>query len=77
MNYLYRLMKDKIWLPTMKRKTHQSSKTIVTIVIIFDYDDTLFCTSYVAPTGVTTDEKKPEPFVLEILKRISKLVVFL
>ena len=45
-NFLRKLTYNKIWLtPAEKPKSHQS-------VIIFDWDDTLLCTSFLNPTGL-------------------------
>eukprot|EP00826_Nyctotherus_ovalis_P042698 TRINITY_DN4430_c0_g2_i11.p1 TRINITY_DN4430_c0_g2~~TRINITY_DN4430_c0_g2_i11.p1 ORF type:complete len:177 (-),score=62.52 TRINITY_DN4430_c0_g2_i11:333-863(-) len=75
MNYLYKLMTRKVWLPTMHRKTHETSTPILTLVIIFDYDDTLFCTSHVAPNGIESTEKQLDAKVERTLDKISRLVV--
>ncbi len=44
--YIYSLIKNKIWIPG-KNKRNVDFNTI----IIFDWDDTLFATSYIAPDG--------------------------
>ena len=44
-NFLSKLTYQKIWLtPTDKPKLHESA-------IIFDWDDTLLCTSFISPNG--------------------------
>lgn len=45
-DYIYSLIKNKIWIPG-KDKRNVDFNTI----IIFDWDDTLFATSYIAPDG--------------------------
>ena len=43
--YIAKLITKKVWVPSQKEKTHNS-------LIIFDWDDTLLCTSFLAPNGV-------------------------
>jgi len=45
-NFLSKLTYNKIWLtPSQKPKMYET-------VIIFDWDDTILCTSFINPTGV-------------------------
>lgn len=45
-NFLSKLTYQKIWLtPLEKPKLHETA-------IIFDWDDTLLCTSFISPTGI-------------------------
>ena len=44
-NYLSKLAYQKVWLtPMQKPKTHETA-------IIFDWDDTILCTSFINPSG--------------------------
>jgi len=53
-NYLMKLAYNKVWLlPENRPKAHQTA-------IIFDWDDTLLCTSFLVPTGYIDDEPIPE-----------------
>lgn len=48
-NLLSRLTYEKIWLtPMQKPKPYETA-------IIFDWDDTLLCTSFISPNGVYQD----------------------
>eukprot|EP00831_Metopus_contortus_P066587 TRINITY_DN5939_c0_g1_i1.p1 TRINITY_DN5939_c0_g1~~TRINITY_DN5939_c0_g1_i1.p1 ORF type:complete len:357 (-),score=65.06 TRINITY_DN5939_c0_g1_i1:23-1093(-) len=58
MKYLHSLMMKNILLPEfMKQKNHQT-------VVIFDWDDTLLCTSYLNPTGIMEDK----PIITELTR---------
>jgi len=70
-SYINKLITTKIWQPSKKEKKHNT-------LIIFDWDDTLLCTSYLTPTGVFNEEfelsekdkeriMKLENYVLKIL----------
>jgi hypothetical protein len=50
-SYIAKLIYKKVWQPTIKEKSHNS-------LIIFDWDDTLLCTSFLTPNGVFTDDIK-------------------
>jgi hypothetical protein len=66
--YLNRLAQEKVWLlPNQKPKTHQTW-------IIFDWDDTLICTTFLNPNGVANDDPVPEEY-LEFLKKLQELVI--
>ena len=68
---LSKLTYKKIWLtPCEKPSTHQS-------VIIFDWDDTLLCTSFLNPSGFAGNEKSITSAVLAYLKRLEESVVTL
>ena len=48
-SYLSKLTYQKVWLtPSEKPKSHETA-------IIFDWDDTLLCTSFINPNGVSED----------------------
>ncbi len=42
--YIAKLITKKVWIPEIKSKTHNS-------LIIFDWDDTLLCTTFLTPKG--------------------------
>ena len=44
-SYISKLICKKVWMPSQKEKTHNS-------LIIFDWDDTLLCTTFLTPGGV-------------------------
>lgn len=44
-SYISKLICKKVWMPSQKEKTHNS-------LIIFDWDDTLLCTSFLTPNGI-------------------------
>ena len=44
-SYIAKLISKKIWQPTIKEKNHNS-------IFIFDWDDTLLCTSFLTPNGI-------------------------
>ena len=51
-NFLSRLTYNGIWLtPALKPKPYET-------VIIFDWDDTILCTSFINPTGVFNPNQK-------------------
>ena len=50
-SYIAKLITKKVWTPSQKEKTHNS-------LIIFDWDDTLLCTSFLTPNGVYDENIK-------------------
>lgn len=50
--YIYSLIKNKIWDPKNKRNDQFNT------IVILDWDDTLFCSSYLFPQGCFEDEIK-------------------
>lgn len=50
-SYMTKLICTKVWKPSIKEKTHNS-------LIIFDWDDTLLCTSFLTPNGVFNEDMK-------------------
>lgn len=50
-SYIAKLICKKVWTPSQKEKTHNS-------LIIFDWDDTLLCTSFLTPNGVYDETLK-------------------
>jgi hypothetical protein len=62
--YLNKLTQKKVWLlPSDKPKTHQTC-------IIFDWDDTILCTTYLNPNGYATNDPVPEAYY-PILKKLE------
>jgi hypothetical protein len=65
---LSKLTYQKIWLtPCEKPSSHQT-------VIIFDWDDTLLCTSFLNPTGYDDEDKILCPIIESHLKRLEDAV---
>lgn len=50
-SYIAKLICKKVWVPSHKEKTHNS-------IIIFDWDDTLLCTTFISPNGVFNENMK-------------------
>ena len=66
--FLQKLAQERIWmLPNEKPKSHQSC-------IIFDWDDTLICTSFLNPNGVANDDPVPESYQ-EFLSKLEEVVI--
>ena len=66
-NYIARLVCNNIWQPKNKQKNHNS-------IIIFDWDDTLLCTTFLTPNGIFYDNLKIEKTGLEKIARLESLV---
>ena len=47
--YINKLISSNAWQPLKKEKTHNT-------IFIYDWDDTLLCTSYLTPCGLFNDE---------------------
>lgn len=63
--FLSRLTYDKIWLtPAQKPKNYETA-------IIFDWDDTILCTSFINPTGVFNPNQKIAPDVMKQIKMLE------
>jgi hypothetical protein len=66
--FLNKLTQQKVWLlPSQKPKSHQSC-------IIFDWDDTLLCTTFLNPNGYATNDPVPNSFIGFLLK-LEKVVI--
>lgn len=65
-NYITRLICNNIWLPNNKEKNHNS-------IIIFDWDDTLLCTTFLTPNGIFYDNIKIEKKDLEKITKLESL----
>jgi hypothetical protein len=62
-SYIAKLIYKKVW-PTEKEKDHNS-------LIIFDWDDTLLCTSFLTPNGIFTDDIKISDKDIEKIKKLE------
>lgn len=65
-SYLAKLIYRNIWQPTKKQKDHNS-------LIIFDWDDTLLCTSFLTPNGIFLDNMRLDRQENEKLKQLDAL----
>lgn len=66
--YIMMLMKNKIWIPGSKAVNFNS-------IIIFDWDDTLFCTSYLTPHGVFEEDTELSDQDLELIAKLEFCVL--
>jgi hypothetical protein len=65
-DFLSKLTYNKVWLtPNEKPKSYET-------VIIFDWDDTILCTSFINPTGTFDPKQKISAHVMEQLKNLEK-----
>jgi hypothetical protein len=62
-SYITKLIYNKVWEPINKPKHHNT-------LIIFDWDDTLLCTTFLTPNGVFNENTR---FSEKELEKISKL----
>jgi hypothetical protein len=67
-SYINKLITTKIWQPSKKEKKHNT-------MIIFDWDDTLLCTSYLTPTGIFNEEFELSEKDKEKLAKLEDYVV--
>ena len=66
--YYEKLVINKIWQPDKKEKTHNT-------IFFFDWDDTLMCTSFLAPNGqFSGNDLRMNPKDREKLKNLDSLV---
>lgn len=65
--YLTKLIQNKIWNPTEKKSIHNS-------LIIFDWDDTLLCTSFLTPHGIFREDIKISDENSQKIKKLDDLV---
>jgi len=63
-SYIAKLIYKKIWQPNLKVKDHNS-------LIIFDWDDTLLCTSFLTPNGVFSEDTKISDKEIEKIKKLE------
>jgi hypothetical protein len=63
-NYIAKLIYKQIWQPSKKEKNHNS-------LIIFDWDDTLLCTSFLTPNGIYREDLKITDKDLEKLAKLE------
>lgn len=70
-NYIAKLIYKQIWEPSKKPKNHNS-------IIIFDWDDTLLCTSFITPNGIYKDDselcEKDKEMISQLEISVSKLL---
>lgn len=65
--YLNKLTQKRVWLvPREKPRTHQTR-------IIFDWDDTLLCTTFLNPNGYATNDPVPRAYNAFLMK-LEKVV---
>jgi hypothetical protein len=65
--YLNKLAQKRVWLvPSEKPKSHQTC-------VIFDWDDTLLCTSFLNPNGYANNDPVPSNY-LGFLMKLEKVV---
>jgi len=69
-SYISQLISSKIWQPNKKEKRHNT-------MIIFDWDDTLLCTSYLTPTGIFSDDFELTERDKEKIQKLEVIVVHL
>lgn len=63
-SYIAKLIYKKVWQPSVKQKDHNT-------LIIFDWDDTLLCTSFLTPNGVFTEDTRISDKDLEKIKKLE------
>jgi hypothetical protein len=63
-SYIAKLIYKKIWTPQIKSKNHNT-------LIIFDWDDTLLCTSFLTPNGVFSEDTKISEKDMEKIKKLE------
>lgn len=63
-NYIAKLIYKQIWQPSKKEKNHNS-------LILFDWDDTLLCTSFFTPNGIYREDLKLSDKDLEKLAKLE------
>jgi hypothetical protein len=66
-SYMTKLIYKQIWVPTVKEKDHNT-------LIIFDWDDTLLCTSFLTPHGVFSDDIIISKQDIERIRKLEKTV---
>lgn len=65
-SYIAKLIYKKIWQPQIKSKNHNT-------LIIFDWDDTLLCTSFLTPNGVFSEQTKISDKDMEKIKKLETI----
>ena len=76
--YLHTLAKTGVWVPVAdKPKTHQTGNLILYLVIIFDWDDTLLCTSYLTQGETATGIPVITETTKNYLNELEPVVVLL
>ena len=67
-SYLAKLISKNVWEPTVKEKDHNN-------ILIFDWDDTLLCTSFLTPGGILDDQNPMSDREIENLQKLEHSVV--
>ncbi len=67
-NYIAKLIYKQVWQPSKKEKKHNS-------LIIFDWDDTLLCTSFLCPNGIYPKNSKLSDMDFENLAKLEFAVL--
>lgn len=67
-SYIAKLIYKKVWEPSKKEKDHNS-------LIIFDWDDTLLCTSFLTPNGIFNEDMELKEKEKEKVARLE-LITF-
>jgi hypothetical protein len=65
-SYFTRLICSDTWVPNLKKKSHNT-------IIIFDWDDTLLCTTFLTPNGIFYDNLKIDKKDLEKITKLESL----
>jgi len=66
-SYLAKLVSTRVWDPSKKEKIANS-------LIIFDWDDTLLCTSFLTPNGIFNDKIKIGEKLAKKLEKLDEIV---
>jgi len=67
--FLSKLTHKRVWL------TPQNKPKLYETVIIFDWDDTILCTSYINPTGTFNPRQKIPQSLMEQIKLLEKVAL--
>lgn len=67
-NYICMLIQNKIWVPGAKKASFNS-------IVIFDWDDTLMCTSFLTPHGVFEEDVELSDEDLELIAKLEFCVL--
>jgi hypothetical protein len=65
-SYFTRLICSDTWVPYLKKKSHNT-------IIIFDWDDTLLCTTFLTPNGIFYDNIKIDKKDLDKITKLESL----
>lgn len=77
LSFLHSLMMREVWLPTEARKDYQTG-ILIGQCIVFIYDDTLFCSTYISPQPEKGEERVfTHELSMEMLQLEDTVVSFL